>query len=451
MAGFWGRRKRNADEITEQDEVLAARAAKSLVAADEKLRLTQDEVAFATAELGEAATADLRAAIEGVRTAMSEAFKLHQLNVDDIPDTPQELRERNARIVQLTEWAEDLLETKTGELEVAVAKVREAPAVVESVQEQSRVVRARLEETQQALARLAQRYSPEALHQVDANGTEAEQLLGFADHSLQVAARRREAGQSQQATMALEAATESVRRATTLIEAVEHYEIEALRAESTLSAVVADSRSDLVAAREAPPTPEVAAAMTDLQQALASLPAPGALTDPFALLTRVRSANTALDAAVDKARERAARPAPSAEHLTHAVDDAKRQLAVARDVIAGHRGYVGADARTRLAEAENLLTDVYRLGSGPDDRERAMSLARRAADLASQALQLAQRDIDSERSGYGEDSWGAPGYGRRPGPPVGFGGPPRRGGFGGMAGGILGGMVLGEILEDFFD
>lgn len=160
MAGFWGRRKRNADEITEQDEVLAARAAKALVAADEKLRLTQDEMAFATAELGEAATADLRAAIEGVRTAMSEAFKLHQLNVDDIPDTPQELRERNARIVQLTEWAEDLLETKTGELESAVAKVREAPAVVESVQEQSRAVRSRLEETQQALERLAQRYSP---------------------------------------------------------------------------------------------------------------------------------------------------------------------------------------------------------------------------------------------------------------------------------------------------
>lgn len=254
--------------------------------------------------------------------------------------------------------------------------------------------------------------------------------------------------------MALEAATESVRRATTLIEAVEHYEIEALRAESTLSAVVADSRGDLVAAREAPQTPEVAAAMADLQRALASLPSPGTPSDPFALLTRVRGANTALDAAVERARDRASRPVPTAEHLSHAVADAQRQLTVARDVIAGHRGYVGADARTRLAEAESVLTDVHRLGTGPDDRERAVSLARRSADLASQALQLAQGDIDSQRGGYGQggygqDSWG--GYGQGGRQPMGWGGAPQRSGFGGMAGGILGGMVLGEILEDFFD
>lgn len=145
---------------------------------------------------------------------------------------------------------------------------------------------------------------------------------------------------------------------------------------------------------------------------------------------------------------------PTAEHLSHAVADAQRQLTVARDVIAGHRGYVGADARTRLAEAESVLTDVHRLGTGPDDRERAVSLARRSADLASQALQLAQGDIDSQRGGYGQggygqDSWG--GYGQGGRQPMGWGGAPQRSGFGGMAGGILGGMVLGEILEDFFD
>ena len=81
---------------------------------------------------------------------------------------------------------------------------------------------------------------------------------------------------------------------------------------------------------------------------------------------------------VDKARERAARPVPSEAHVHHAIDDADRQIGVARSVISGHRGWIGADARTRLAEAERVRGDLVRY-AGPideDDRDEAMSLAR---------------------------------------------------------------------------
>ncbi|HVL62131.1 MAG TPA: hypothetical protein VM430_12115 [Microbacterium sp.] len=40
--------------------------------------------------------------------------------------------------------------------------------------------------------------------------------------------------------------------------------------------------------------------------------------------------------------------------MRHAIDDADRQLAVTRDVFAGYRGWIGADARTRLAGAARL-------------------------------------------------------------------------------------------------
>ncbi|SFR83520.1 hypothetical protein SAMN05428970_2816 [Agromyces sp. CF514] len=448
MAGFWGKRKRDALELQAQDADLAQRAGKALVAADERVRVTSDELLFAEAELGHDATAELGAALAAVRQHLGEAFRLNQLNFDEIPDTAEELRTRNARIVQLSEWAEDLLDDQTAALADRIAKARRAPEIIAGVRADVARLRGRIPHARDTIERLAARYAPEALTQVDANPAEADQLLGFAEHGAGVAERRREAGQREQANLALEAATESVRRAATLLDAVETFEVEALRAESTLAAIVEDSRGDLVVAQQEPPSPGVTTAMADLRVALAALPAAGINTDPFALLTRLRDANTALDAAIAAARERAARPIPPIEHVHHAIDDADRQLAVARDVIAGHRGWIGADARTRLAEAERVRIDLdHFLGSsaatvsviGEDHREQAMAMARRAASLAGEALQLAKRDIDSSRPPQGPDQWGG-GYG---------GG--RRGGGNDLMGGILGGLVIGSVLDGIFD
>ena len=108
MAGFWGTRKKEREQLAAQDAELGRRADAALVAADERLRTTDDELTFAELELGRDATRDLRDALVAVRTHLREAFQLNQLNHDEIPDTPEEARTRNARIVQLCEWAEEL-------------------------------------------------------------------------------------------------------------------------------------------------------------------------------------------------------------------------------------------------------------------------------------------------------------------------------------------------------
>ncbi|GAA1938897.1 hypothetical protein [Agromyces allii] len=448
MAGFWGKRKRDALELQAQDAVLAQRAGTALVAADERVRVTTDELLFAEAELGHDATAQLGAALESVKQHLGEAFRLNQLNFDEIPDTAEELRTRNARIVQLSEWAEDLLDEQTAALADRIAKARRAPEIIAGVRADAARLRTRIPHARDTIARLAARYAPEALTQVESNPAEADQLLGFAEHGAGVAERRREAGQREQANLALEASTESVRRAATLLDAVETFEVEALRAESTLAAIIEDSRGDVVVALKEPRSPGVATALTNLQAALAALPAAGVNADPFSHLDRLREANSGLDAAIAAARERAARPIPPLEHVHHAIDDADRQFAVARDVIAGHRGWIGADARTRLAEAERVRIDLDHFLGAPaatlsvideDHREQAMTMARRAAYLAGEALQLAQRDINSSRPQQGPDQWGG-GYG---------GG--RRGGGSDLMGGILGGLVIGSVLDGMFD
>jgi hypothetical protein len=453
MAGFWGKRRREQEQhVQVQDADLAQRAGAALVAADERIRVTSDELAFAEAELGPGATMGLAEALAAVREHMGEAFRLNQLNYDEIPDTAEELRTRNARIVQLCEWAEDLLDVHTSALAEKVARARRAPEIIASVRADASRLRERIPHARETVSRLAARYAADALAQVEANPGEADQLLGFAEHSAGVAERRRAAGQREQANLALEASTESVRRAATLLDAVETFEVEALRAESTLGAIVEDSRGDLVAARKEPASPKVAAAMGELQAALAALPPAGVNADPFTHLDRLREANAGLDAAIAAARDRAARPIPPLDHVVHAIDDADRQLAVARDLIAGHRGWIGADARTRLAEAERVRAELDQfIGMAAaaattideDDREQAMAMARRAAYLAGEALQLARRDIDSSRP---QDPWGGGGGW---GGGSGYGRP--RGGGGDMMGGILGGLVIGSVLDGIFD
>ncbi|UGS28048.1 hypothetical protein K8F61_07780 [Microbacterium resistens] len=440
MAGFWGKRKREQEALQAQDDDLARRAEQALVSADERIRTAGDEVAFAVAELGESLTKDFREALDAVRSHMREAFQLHQLNHDEIPDTAEELRTRNARIVQLCEWAEDLIDEKSSALAESVSRVRRAPEITAQVRTDAAALAERLPHARQTIERLTRRYSDEAMLQVSRSADEAEQLIAFAQHGADVSERRRSARQNEEAVLALETATEAVRRAGVLLDAVEDFEIEALRAESTLAEVVIDSREDIVAARSVASVPAVGEALRTLEQALAALPPAGTRSDPFAELSRLRAANTALDEAVAKARYRAENPLPSVEHVQHAIDDADRQLGVARSLIAGHRGWIGADARTRLAEAERLRVDLPTLLPAEDTREQALAAARRVAQLAAEALQLAQRDIDSSRpdQGWGGgDSWG--GGGRR--------GP----GGGDIVSGVLGGLVIGSILDGIFD
>jgi hypothetical protein len=451
MAGFWGRRRREDEAARQaQDDDLARRARAALVAADERIRTTSDEVEFALAELGETATKPLREGLEAVRTHMAEAFHLHQLNHDEIPDTAEELRTRNARIVQLCDWAEDVLDERTEALREKIALVRQAPKIIDGIRSDVERLRARLPQARETVDRLAGRYSQAALHRVAANPAEAEQLLDFALHSADISVRRREARRPEEANVALETATEAVRRAGTILDAVEDFEIEALRAQSTLADVIADSREDIVAARPftqsgAPHASEVSAAVARLEAALAALPGPGTPSDPFEDLATLREANAALDAAVDKARERASRPVPPLDHVRHAVEAADHAIAVARSVIDGHRGWIGADARTRLVEAQRLRPEIDPLVVPEDTREQALVLARRVQQLAGEALQAAQRDIDSGRPDG--DDWG--GYG-------GFGGGRRRprsgfGGGGDLLGPVLGGVLLGGLMGDMFD
>ncbi|MFF2275761.1 hypothetical protein [Agromyces sp. NPDC058126] len=405
MAGFRVRRRLGAHQLEAHDADLAKRAGAALFAADERIRVAADEFGFAEAELGAGAIQRLGETLADARGQLGTAFLLNRLNHDAVPGTADEVRARYERIVQLCESAEDLLDEQLAAITERIARARREPEFIAGLRAEIERQRARVPLVEGAIGCLAARYAREALVTVEADAAEAQQLLAFAEHSLRVAERRRDAGAREQAQLALEASAQSVSRAAAMLDAVETFEVEALRAESALAAIVEESRRHLAVALEAPPSRSLATAIDQLRAALAGLP-PGVNTDPFAHLSRMRTAHAALESAMAAARERAMMPSPPVDQVSPAIEAADRKLDVARDAIARNPGRIGAEAMKALAESERIRIDLgHYLGSpavtvsvtDQDHQAQVVAMARRAAFLASEALFLARRDIDASR------------------------------------------------------
>lgn len=416
----------------------------ALVRADETLRRGSEELGYATAEFGDASTRDLAAALQHAKPHLQEAFRLNALLLDDDPETPEQRQQLAAGVLAATGEVERLVREPASAFAARRAALRDAPSAISRLRAEAGDIGTRVEEARAAVAALAARYSAEAVVPVADNPEQAQALLGFTERSLALAERRHDGGRGEEATKAIRVASDSVQRAADLLDAVTDYEVEAVEAESTLAAVLADSRSDVAEARAqlaASADAQIESAASRLDEAIAA--ATSSAADPFTALTRLRGANEALDRLMVE-RRRAPERERLRAHLEAALADAERQIALGRTLVTDHPGRVGPEARTRLAQAERLLDSVTML----DDPEAALAQARQAADLASEAAGLAERDVaaaQQREQGYG-DWGGGPGWGggQRWG-----GGGRGYGGAEGILGGVIGGMVLGGILDGF--
>ena len=108
---------------------------------------------------------------------------------------------------------------------------------------------------------------------------------------------------------------------------------------------------------------------------------------------------------------------------------AQAQVSAAEDYIVARRGAIGAEARTRLAEAGAALVQAQQLQTA--NPEQALQFAQRANQLAGQAIQYAQNDV-SAFQGPGSSGMLGGGGGGNSG--------------GGMLGAVLGGIVINSLL-----
>ncbi len=396
LVGLARRRTRARDlAVVEAVAERARAAAIALVRADDLIEANTDELAFALAQFGAAATRDFADALALSSRQLREAFALQQKLDDGIPDSETERRRWTEQIAQLAGEATTRLEAQTRDFSSRRSLERDAPLVLEKLERRVDRVGDRVAAGAASLARLSHTYSESALAVILDNAGRAQGALEEARAASAAAAAQLAADAALPVGDQLQAAEHGLFRAGQLLDAIEtgedrlHLGFAGLaRALEAADAELAEARALRDGHEEPDARAELNRVIGQADSALGELRRPARLSDPAADLARLREAMDGLDIIRSEARNRQLRLDNARGALSGALLAVRSQLTVTRDFITAHRGRVGADARTRLAESERQLT----LALAEADPVAALDGARRAMTLATDADALARFD-----------------------------------------------------------
>ncbi|PZR54383.1 TPM domain-containing protein [Xylanimonas oleitrophica] len=426
---LWWRRRRqergvpasSADELAglpTQD--LDRRASSALVAIDDALRTSEQELGFAQAEFGLEATTAFERALAQAREDVRQAFALRQHLDDSTQEAEPQRRELLTRIVTLCDGAADALDEQTAAFDDLRKIAERAPQVLDETLQRADEIAARIDVSRQALATLSSTYPASALASVSANPDQAASLVDGARSAVEqgrAALAKRDRGT---AVAHARGAQNALGQAVTLLDAVDRAGQDLAEAGPRLERGIASITQDIAdAARLAPLVSaagdaSVAPAEAEARAAVEEARAARDGGDPLAALARLTAAEAALDKALEPARAKAEADARATALLRDTVGRVESQVRATEDFVATRRRAVGPEARTRLAEATRLLGEARSLH--PADPPAALARAQQAERYAQAAARAAQQDV----AGWGQQ----------------------------QGGGDVGGMVLGGILLD---
>ena len=402
---------------------LDVRAGTLLVELDDALKTSAQEVGFAEAEFGKESVAPFGAVLESATGKVREAFRIKQRLDDAEPETPEQRRELAGRIIELCQAADAELDEQAADFARLRELGRSAPDALAKLTADAERIAAAVPLAESTLTALRTRYAETAIADVAGNPDQVRKLLAFLAAQGEEAAQHLREGKSGMAAVAIRGGEQALGQAQQLLDAVQSAGSKLEAAAARLPAAVASLSSDVQEGRALAPSAQ-ALVPPGLDALLAE--AGTALTasntgDPLGALATLTAVEQRLDAALAPAREQEQRVARARAALDRAFVSAQAQIAAADDFITTRRGGIGADARTRLAEAGRRLANAHSLAA--DSPEQALSEAQAASSLAAGALSAAQSDVG--------DFWG---------------GSSGRGGGGGYSGGGGGGDMTGAIL-----
>ena len=435
---WWRNRRKAAGAPTATDpqeiaglptEELERRAATGLVAIDDALKTSEQELGFAQAEFGLEATNEFQQVLTKAKADVAQAFVLRQHLDDETPDPEAQRRQWLGQIITLVDGAADSLDAQTAAFDDLRKLAERAPAVLDETAQRADEIEARIGSSRQALATLAATYPATALASVSANPDQAASLVEHARTA--VGDGRTALGKNDRNTAVADAraAQNALGQAVLLLDAVDSAGKDLAEAGPKLDKGIASITQDIADAVRLGPIITQAGdlsvdpAVAEARNAVTLAQAAKQGGDPLAALARLTSAEASLDKVLEPARAVDEANARAAALLRDTLGRVESQVRATNDFISTRRQAVGPDARTRLAEAIRLIGEARQL-AGTDPRT-ALAKAQEAEQHATAATQLAQNDVNG---------WGQGGGG-------GFGG-------GNQGGPNIGGMILGGILVD---
>jgi len=371
---------------------LRSQANMLLVRADEAVHAADDELGFAIAQFGEERTREFGAALATARAQLTAAFRLRHDLDDAFPESVQKQREWTLQIVALSESAIAALEKQDRGFTAARGAEVAAPVRLSTVREGIQSAAARLPAVTSTVAELQDAYEPALTGSLS---TAIEDATGHLDE----ATARVDAAQAAVSPSGVNAVTDqvreaedSLRRATQRLDAADARAAELADATSALTDLVASTKRDLAEARsqrDAAPGPNEALAITATITAVEDSLAASSPKNPIDSLERIGTAIARLDSALASARSQKERIEHATIALGGTIATVNAQLSEVRAFITVGGRRVGADARTRLAEAERELAAANAPGADPVE---ALDAARRAVTHVRDADALARYD-----------------------------------------------------------
>ena len=419
------RSRATGDPATLPTAELNRRASSALIALDDALTTSEQELGFAQAQFGSAATAPFAKALADAKQAIAQAFALRQQIDDDVPEAEPQRRAMLLQILQLCTDADTALDAQTTEFEKLRDLHARAPEVLRETERLATETHGRLPAAQATLDRLAATYPAAALATVRSNIEQATTLLDAARQAVAQGLAIVDSDRPAAVDLA-RTGEEATAQAITLLAGVDTAGKDLAGAGARIDAGIASLSSDIAdAERLVPGDQAVAPALKVAREAVAAAQAERVTGDPLALVRRLTETETALDAALAPAREAAEQAERARAHLGQLLGRLRSQIQSVGTFIETRRGAVGTEARTRLAEAARLAGEAERTAAA--DPVAALATAQQAEQLALAAQQLAESDVASWQRSQGG------------GPGAGIGG--------GNAGAlILGGIILDQVL-----
>ncbi|MFI2753179.1 TPM domain-containing protein [Cellulomonas sp. P22] len=404
-------------------EELRRRASSALVELDDALRTSEQELGFAEAQFGPEATREFTQVLATAKAQVNDAFHARtQLDAEGRDAEPQ-VRAAALHILTVCQQAAAALDAQEAQFDELRDLQARAPQMLEEQSAAADALTGRIEPARATLASLAQTYPPEALASVSPNPDQANALLADVRRTIDQGRAALTTDDRAQAVAFGRAAQNALGQVTTLLDAVDRAGSDLASASSRLDHAIASISSDVSdAARLAPGAADVAARVTDAQQAIAQARAAQHGGDPLAALRDITAAEAALDAALAPMREAEEAARRSAAMLNDVMGRLDSQIRATTDFVETRRGAVGPEARTSLAEAQRLYRQAY--DQRTSDPTSALAAAQQAERFAADAQYRARLDVQAA-----EDR-----------------NRPRGGGRGGGA--DIGGMVLGGIILD---
>jgi hypothetical protein len=372
---------------------LRERANVKLVALDEALAAADNELGFAIAQFGEAATADYALAVKQSRAMSTAAFRLRRELDDAFPETVTKQRELTLQIIALSDAAQDTLERQDRSFSSLRTEEVEAPSSLKALAARITATKARLAPAQKTLDRLAADYRPDIANEHERAITDATARLDEASDIVKAAQKKLSPAGVNAVVGSVHDAEQSVNAATALLDSIDSVAAKLDDAAKTVKKMASAQKADLAEARrerDQAPDPmtggAILAAIDGLETILAEVSGTKKPADPIAQLDGLNAAIARLDMALASARNQTQRLEHAKLALAGALVSAKSQIAAVRGFILAGGGAAGADARSRLSEAEREL----KVAEAEADPVDALDAARRAVTHARDADALAR-------------------------------------------------------------